>query len=249
MEAAAHPQDDHDHHHDHGDDVELNPATWRDAKRYAWLLGLIIPLAPFIAWGFGRGDRLVGLLVLRPAPRLRRLPDPRHRRSASTPPTRPTASSSGSSRTATTAGAPTSSSRSSTSGSSSPATSGRAATSASSRASAWRVTMGVVGGIGDQHRPRARPQARQPRALAEPGRPRPDRLRPLLHRAQPRPPRPRRDPGGPGQRPAGGELLGLPAAHRLRQPHLRLGDRVRPPRPHGQVALDACATTSSAPGR
>ena len=30
---------------------------------------------------------------------------------------------------------------------------------------------------------------------------------------------------------------------------LGLGDRVRPPRPHGQVALDACATTSSAPGR
>ena len=42
----------HDHHHHHGEDVELNPATWRDAKRYAWLLGLIIPLAPFIAWGF-----------------------------------------------------------------------------------------------------------------------------------------------------------------------------------------------------
>ena len=31
-------------------DVELNPATWTDTKRYAWLLGLIIPFAPFIAW-------------------------------------------------------------------------------------------------------------------------------------------------------------------------------------------------------
>jgi alkane 1-monooxygenase len=30
---------------------ELNPATWRDGKRYAWLLGLIVPLLPFIAWG------------------------------------------------------------------------------------------------------------------------------------------------------------------------------------------------------
>ncbi|HEU4701954.1 MAG TPA: alkane 1-monooxygenase [Conexibacter sp.] len=29
---------------------ELNPATWRDGKRYAWLLGLIVPLLPFIAW-------------------------------------------------------------------------------------------------------------------------------------------------------------------------------------------------------
>jgi alkane 1-monooxygenase len=29
---------------------EVNPATWRDGKRYAWLLGLIVPLLPFIAW-------------------------------------------------------------------------------------------------------------------------------------------------------------------------------------------------------
>lgn len=29
---------------------ELSPATWRDGKRYAWLLGLIVPLLPFIAW-------------------------------------------------------------------------------------------------------------------------------------------------------------------------------------------------------
>jgi alkane 1-monooxygenase len=43
MEAAAHA---------HAvDETELNPATWRDPKRYAWLLGLIVPLLPFIAWG------------------------------------------------------------------------------------------------------------------------------------------------------------------------------------------------------
>jgi alkane 1-monooxygenase len=29
----------------------LTPATWRDGKRYAWLLGLIVPLLPFIAFG------------------------------------------------------------------------------------------------------------------------------------------------------------------------------------------------------
>lgn len=29
---------------------DLSPATWRDGKRYAWLLGLIVPLLPFIAW-------------------------------------------------------------------------------------------------------------------------------------------------------------------------------------------------------
>jgi alkane 1-monooxygenase len=45
MEAAA-----HDHHHHHGPEVELSPATWTDPKRYAWLLGLIVPSLPFIAW-------------------------------------------------------------------------------------------------------------------------------------------------------------------------------------------------------
>jgi alkane 1-monooxygenase len=40
----------HDHHHDH-DHVDLNPATWRDPKRYAWLLGLLVPLLPLMAWG------------------------------------------------------------------------------------------------------------------------------------------------------------------------------------------------------
>jgi alkane 1-monooxygenase len=38
--------------HSHDEEIELNPATWRDGKRYAWLIGLIIPLAPFIAWGY-----------------------------------------------------------------------------------------------------------------------------------------------------------------------------------------------------
>ena len=55
MEAAT-----HSHSHSHSEpDVELNPASWSDPKRYAWLLGLIVPLLPFIAWagveltGFG----------------------------------------------------------------------------------------------------------------------------------------------------------------------------------------------------
>jgi alkane 1-monooxygenase len=39
---------------------ELNPATWRDGKRYAWLLGLIVPLLPFIAWAW---VKLTGLGV------------------------------------------------------------------------------------------------------------------------------------------------------------------------------------------
>ena len=41
----------HHHHHDH-DDVEVNPASWSDGKRYAWLLGIVVPLAPFLAWGW-----------------------------------------------------------------------------------------------------------------------------------------------------------------------------------------------------
>jgi alkane 1-monooxygenase len=44
MEATA----DRHHHHDH---VEVEPATWSDPKRYAWLLGIVVPLAPFLAWG------------------------------------------------------------------------------------------------------------------------------------------------------------------------------------------------------
>lgn len=45
MEAHAH----HDHHHDN---VEVHPAAWTDGKRYAWLLGIVIPFVPFIAWGW-----------------------------------------------------------------------------------------------------------------------------------------------------------------------------------------------------
>jgi alkane 1-monooxygenase len=37
----------HAHDHDH---VDVNPATWTDPKRYAWLLGLLVPLLPFMAW-------------------------------------------------------------------------------------------------------------------------------------------------------------------------------------------------------
>ncbi len=47
MEATA--ADGH-HHHSH-EEIDLNPAAWTDAKRYAWLLGIVVPLAPFIAWG------------------------------------------------------------------------------------------------------------------------------------------------------------------------------------------------------
>jgi len=34
-----------------GSALEGGEATWRDPKRYAWLMGAIVPLLPFIAWG------------------------------------------------------------------------------------------------------------------------------------------------------------------------------------------------------
>ena len=56
-----------------------------------------------------------------------------------------------------------------------------------------------------------------------------DRLRTLLRRAQPWPPRPRCDARGSGQLAHGRELLRVPAAHSDRQPALGLGDRTRAP--------------------
>ncbi len=40
------------HAHSHDEGIELNPAGWADSKRYAWLLGLIVPALPFIAWAW-----------------------------------------------------------------------------------------------------------------------------------------------------------------------------------------------------
>jgi alkane 1-monooxygenase len=45
----AHAEHAHHHHHHH-DEVEVNPAEWTDGKRYAWLLGIVVPLSPFFAW-------------------------------------------------------------------------------------------------------------------------------------------------------------------------------------------------------
>ena len=33
------------------DDIEAVAPTWKDSKRYAWLLGLVVPLLPVAAWG------------------------------------------------------------------------------------------------------------------------------------------------------------------------------------------------------
>jgi alkane 1-monooxygenase len=42
-------------------DTSLAGVTWRDPKRYLWLLGLLVPLMPFVAWGLAE---LSGLSVM-----------------------------------------------------------------------------------------------------------------------------------------------------------------------------------------
>jgi alkane 1-monooxygenase len=65
MEAHA----EHAHHHHHHEHVDVNRAAWTDGKRYAWLLGIIVPLSPFLAFfwvtvtGFGALWYLGPLLV------------------------------------------------------------------------------------------------------------------------------------------------------------------------------------------
>ena len=51
MASVAGTHDGADLHDDGGEAVELTPATWRDGKRYAWLLGLLVPTLPFLAYG------------------------------------------------------------------------------------------------------------------------------------------------------------------------------------------------------
>jgi alkane 1-monooxygenase len=63
MEAHA----EHVHHHHHHDEVEGGPATWTDGKRYAWLLGIIVPLSPFLAFFWVTVTGLGAMWFLGPA--------------------------------------------------------------------------------------------------------------------------------------------------------------------------------------
>jgi alkane 1-monooxygenase len=63
VEATA---DAHSNHHHHDDDVEVNPATWSDPKRYAWLLGIVVPLSPFFGWGAAELSGFGGFWFLGP---------------------------------------------------------------------------------------------------------------------------------------------------------------------------------------
>jgi alkane 1-monooxygenase len=59
----AHAEHAHHHHHD---DVEVDPAAWTDGKRYAWLLGIVIPFAPFIAWALAGWTGFEGFWLFGP---------------------------------------------------------------------------------------------------------------------------------------------------------------------------------------
>jgi alkane 1-monooxygenase len=54
------------HHHHHHDEVEVNPAAWSDGKRYAWLLGIVVPLSPFFAWFYWSLTDFGGMWFLGP---------------------------------------------------------------------------------------------------------------------------------------------------------------------------------------
>ena len=103
-----------------------------------------------------------------------------------------------------------------------------------------------------QHRPRDGSQEGVAGALDVQDQPGADLLRPLLHRAQPRPPRPRRHPGGPGVLALRRDLLGVPAAQRLGQRAVRAASS----RPRGSAGrarargtrAPGWATTCSTPG-
>ena len=247
MEAGVHEQE-HHHHHHHGEDIELNPATWRDGKRYAWLLGLIIPLAPFIAWawvevtGWGGFWFFGPLLVFGVFPLLDIVigMDP------SNPPDSiiKWLEQDRYYRWCTYVFIPIQ-----YAGLILACYLWSSGDLSVAESIGLALTMGVVGGIAiNTAHELGHKRASLERWLSR-DRPRPDRLRPLLHRAQPRPSRPRRDPGGPRQREAGGELLGVPAAHRRRQRAARPGGSSAPASTGWASRTGRSATTSSAPGR
>ncbi len=111
---------------------------------------------------------------------------------------------------------------------------------------------GAVGRAGRRLRhqpgPRTGPQEHPAGTLAGQDHPRAHRLRPLLHRAQPRPPPRRGHAGRPGQLAHGRDDLRLRAARDARCLEARLADRGRAPgplRPAGLVAAQRGAAAAA----
>ena len=102
---------------------------------------------------------------------------------------------------------------------------------------------------GHQHRARDGPQEGLAGTLAGQDHAGPDLLRPLLHRAQPRPPRPRRHAGGSRVGPLRRDVLGVPAAQRVGQPEVVVGAGGRSGCAGSARARGTGPTTCSTPGR
>lgn len=101
------------------------------------------------------------------------------------------------------------------------------------------LSVGMMGGVGINTAHETRPQEGHPRALAEQDHAGPDLLRALLHRAQPRTPRPGRHAGRSRVGALRRDVLGVPAAQRVGQPEVVVGARgaAAGPRRQEQVAL------------
>ena len=199
-------------------------AAWRDGKRYAWLLGGGRPDAPVHRLRVGASDRARVLLVLGADPDLRRVP-------AARPGDRPRRRESPGQRAQVARAGPLL-----------PLVHVRVPPAPVRRA---RVRVLAVGerrpdragqdrasadrGDGerdrDQHRARARPQARPARALAEQDRAGPERIRPLLRRAQPRPSRARGDARGSRRARGSARASGRSCRAPCREPRLGVGAR------------------------
>ena len=187
---------------------------WRDRKRYLWLVALVMPMLPFAAVVDERAHR-PGVVAVARADR-----DPRARparstcSAASTARTRPTTlidalENDRYYRWLTFLFLPAAVRRPPRR----PRLPDRARDLTTGERIGLAVTIGFIGGLGINTAHELGHKQREPRALAREDRAGAERLRPLLHRAQPRAPRARRDAGRPGQQPDGRELLPVLAAH------------------------------------
>ncbi len=193
---------------------------WRDSKRYLWILGAIMPLLPFAMWGLFALTGSTAAWFFGPFFVFVLIPifDADGRARSRT--TRRMRSSSPSRRTATTAGSPTCSSRCSSiglvwgayllGGGTLP---GIEDPLTVLQKIGLATGLGMVAGIGINTAHELGHKKQQAGALGRPRGAGADVLRPLLHRAQPRPPRARGDTARPGERPPRRDRLGVPAPH------------------------------------
>ena len=204
-----------------GADLTVEAAAgrrWRDRKRYLWVAGLLVPVLPFAAEGWVERTGWAGMWWAGPDLDPGDRAGARHRSSAPTPRTRRSGRCPNWRTTAGTAGCtylylPLQylgffwGASVVASGELSPVSELGLA-----------LTVGTVAGVGINTAHELGHKRDSAGALAVEGRAGPDRLRPLLRRAQPGPPRQGVHARGPGQRPARRVVLGVPPPHGRGQP-------------------------------